>query len=101
VYAHDSAGVAAEVRAWCAANGNDPDYRIVLAGYDTEHQELEALGWRVVEWYRTGFLRGGMANVGGAGKSQQGRERLWLSPHCVKPSAAATTAGQRDLFGGE
>lgn len=86
LYAHDSLEVADEVREWCKAKGDDPKLRIVLAGFDTEHAELEAHGWRVVEWYRSGFLKGGMRNVGGAGKSQQRRERLWLSPHCLDPA---------------
>jgi hypothetical protein len=26
-----------------------------------------------------------MRNTGGSGKTQQKRERLWLSPHCLGP----------------
>ena len=81
LYAVDSGTVADEVRAWCAANGADPRYRIVLAGFDTEHRSLVDLGWREVEWYRGGFLKGGYANQGDGGTNQH-RERLWLSPHC-------------------
>ena len=62
------------------------------ADYDTEHGELEALGWRVVEWYRAGFLKGGMGNTGGGG--QQKRERLWMSPHCL----GAVEARQGELW---
>jgi hypothetical protein len=47
-----------------------------------EHGDLCAAGWREVEWYRGGFLRGGYANQGEEG-TQQWRERLWLSPHCL------------------
>jgi len=79
VYANES-GCAADVLAWCAANGNAPDLRIVLAGYDGEHNALEAKGWRVHAW-KTG---GGF----GAGKGQRGeenssKERLWFSPQCL------------------
>jgi hypothetical protein len=97
LYAHDSGAVASDVRAWCLANGSDPDVRIVLAGYDTEHVELEAHGWTAVEWFRGGFLKGGMAQQGIA-SHQQHRERLWLSPHCLRPAVEAPR--QRSLFGG-
>lgn len=97
LYAHDSGHVATDVREWCKTNGNDPLYRIVLAGYDTEHTELESLGWRVVEWYKTGFLKGGMALQGG--NSQQKRERLWLSPHCLNPSVDPGTLTMDDILG--
>lgn len=76
--AEDNA-LTAKVRQWCRANGTNPRYRIILAGFDTEHVELESEGWRVVEWFTEGFLRGGM----GTKEHQQHRERLWLSPHCL------------------
>ncbi len=82
LYAEDSLTVASDVREWCIANGDDPRFRIVLAGFDTEHADLEARGWRVVEWFKPGFLKGGMAQQNGDGHSQH-RERLWLSPHCL------------------
>ena len=93
LYTVDSGDVSIKVREWCKANGNDPMYRIVLAGYDTEHAELEALGWRAVEWYASGFLKGGYAGQGKG--TQQARERLWLSPNCLgKPQSIM------DMFGG-
>ena len=98
LYVHDSGTIAADVLRWCQANGPDPRYRIVLAGYDSEHAALEAEGWRVVEWFKTGFLKGGMAQQSAAG-SQQKRERLWLSPHCIAAALPATVA-QQSLFGG-
>ena len=71
-----------------ASRDSDADFRAgnpggVLAGYDTEHTELAAHGWRAIEWFAPGYLRGGMANCGGGGTHQQRRERLWLSPHCL------------------
>jgi hypothetical protein len=95
LYTEDGGTPAADARAWCLANGNNPRYRIVLAGYDAEHGELARAGWREVEWFRTGFLKGGMAQQGDGGH-QQGRERLWLSPHCL----GATVSAQGSLFGG-
>jgi site-specific DNA-adenine methylase len=98
LYAHDSGHVATDAREWCKANGDDPMYRIVLAGYDTEHTELESLGWRVVEWFKPGFLKGGMGNQSDKGSSQR-RERLWISPHCVNPTIAPTSVSLDDLLG--
>jgi hypothetical protein len=89
---HESLTVADDVRAWALKRGTDPDTRIVYAGYDDEGRDLEAAGWRTVEWFTTGFLRGGMGNVGGT--HQQHRERLWLSPHCLDPD----TEPQLDMF---
>jgi len=80
---HESFTVAAEVHQWAADNGDDPRRRIVVAGFQGEGDLLEAAGWRTVEWFRGGFLKGGMGNVGGG--HQQHRERLWLSPHCLTP----------------
>ena len=80
LYGEDDGTVAADCRRWCAENGDNPKFRIVLAGYDTEHTDLERHGWTVHEWYTDGFLTGGYGNIDGT--SQQKRERLWASPHC-------------------
>ena len=64
------------MRAWCEEHDRDPRVRIVLSGYEGEHDILSARGWRVVEW-RT---KGGYGNA--AGNANRHRERLWLSPHC-------------------
>jgi len=97
LYTSEDLDVANRVRQWCIDNGDDKGLRIVLAGYDTEHTELEGRGWRVVEWYRKGFLKGGMANIGGTGNHQQKRERLWLSPHCLADTRRRAME-QRGLF---
>jgi site-specific DNA-adenine methylase len=90
VYAHDDGGVTEAVREWCLRAGADPKNRIVLAGFDVEHAALEAHGWRVYEWFKKdGLLVGGMG-------SQQHRERLWASPHCLHPERDA--AQQDKLF---
>jgi hypothetical protein len=80
VYANDDGAVAAKVRQWCLKAGADPKNRIVLAGFDTEHAELERHGWRVYEWFKRDRLL-----TGGINKSQAHRERLWASPHCLYP----------------
>lgn len=67
--------VAEQVRDWCTTAPTD--YRIVLCGYDTEHDALLDHGWDVIE---------GKAG-GGAGYSTNAangrRERLWTSPACL------------------
>ena len=102
LYAHDSQSVAHDVRMWALKAGEQPKWRIVLAGFEGEHDDMERHGWRAVEWYRAGFLKGGMANTAkrGAGEqveTQQGRERLWLSPHCIAPQTKSTA--QMSMWG--
>ncbi len=79
VYAMETP-VAGDVRDWCAANGGNQDMRIVLAGYDGEHNALEALGWRVTAWKATGGF-GSQSDK--AGRENATKERLWFSPHCL------------------
>jgi len=75
LYAHVDADVGLAVREWCATAPRE--LRVILCGYDTEHDALLAHGWTVTE---------GKAGSG-AGYSTNGlngrRERLWLSPACI------------------
>jgi len=67
------------VRQWCLDTAS-PDVRIVLAGYDGEHNALEPHGWQPVAWK----AKGGYGSQGdGRGRANASRERLWLSPHCI------------------
>lgn len=72
VYAADSSTVAHDVREWCIANGANPRLRIALCGHDTEHNSLEAMGWSVATWAKSGGYQGA-----------DDRERIWFSPACV------------------
>lgn len=88
LYANESLSVAHDVRAWCLENGANPLLRIVLAGYDGEHNELEQHGWRVHVW------NAGKGYAGVNADNENGkRERLWVSPHCLDPF-------EYGLFGG-
>ena len=79
IYRVEDLSVAHDVRQWCIDRTDDHRFRIVLAGYDNEHMELESLGWRVVAWK----ANGGYGNPGeGKGKDNASRERLWFSPSC-------------------
>lgn len=74
VYAKDSNTVAHDVRAWCLENGGNPNLRIALCGHVGEHEELQARGWTVETWAKNGGYQGA-----------DDRERIWFSPHCLKP----------------
>lgn len=81
LYGADSLTVADDVRAWCILNQGDPKMRICLAGYEEEHRELsDKHGWTMIAWESKGY-----GNRSAAGKENQKRERLWFSPHCLKP----------------
>ena len=75
LYAESSEGVALAVRDWCLTAPRE--LRVILCGYDAEHDALLTHGWTVTE---------GKAG-GGAGYSVNPtngrRERLWLSPACI------------------
>lgn len=79
IYAHESLTVAADVRAWCVAHGDDPLLRIALCGYEGEHEDLVGRGWSVMSWR----AHGGYANQGQRRAANKHRERVWFSPHCL------------------
>ena len=74
VYAETEAGISCRVREWCHTAPND--LRIVLCGYDNEHDDLLDAGWRVIQG-KSGSGRGYSKN-----RANGRRERLWLSPAC-------------------
>jgi hypothetical protein len=84
LYGEDSFTVAHDVRKWCIENGDNKQLRIALAGYASEHDELEDLGWERFEWK----ANGGYGNQGKSkkakGKANAAREVIWFSPHCLK-----------------
>ena len=84
VYANDSTTVSGDVRSWCRANGENPKLRIALCGHDTEHNELEEMGWTVATWAKAGGYQGA-----------DDRERIWFSPACL---GAELDGDQVDLF---
>jgi len=91
IYTIEDLVVAERVREWCVANGDNPQLRIALCGYDGEH-EMPA-GWECVAWK----AQGGYGNQGnGNGKANRHRERVWFSPHCLKPSQATLFDGVDD-----
>ncbi|HVG57677.1 MAG TPA: DNA adenine methylase [Hyalangium sp.] len=89
LYAHEEKGVAERACEWAVANGDNPQLRIALCGYEGDYQLPE--GWRCVAWKAAG----GYSAARGTGENAE-RERIWLSPHCLKPGRLK----QADLFGG-
>lgn len=83
-YGVSSKGISGAVRAWCVANGDNPNLRIALCGYVDEAHGDYLPGWECVA-YKNG---GGYNNLGDG--ANRGRERIWFSPACV----------QQDLFSG-
>ena len=80
LYASDSGSVAHAVAAWALEWGEHRDMRIALCGYEDEH--AIPASWECVEWK----ARGGYGSQGnGSGRENAGRERIWFSPHCLKP----------------
>jgi hypothetical protein len=87
IYSAEDLTVAHKVREWAIANGDNPMLRIAFCGYAGEHEMPGS--WAVHEW----VTNGGYANQGAdtPGKKNSRRERIWFSPHCLKPS-------QQELF---
>jgi DNA adenine methylase len=75
--------ISAEVREWAVANGDNPDFRIALGGYEGEHAMPDT--WECVAWK----AHGGYSRTE-RGKANRERERVWFSPHCL--------AGELPLF---
>jgi DNA adenine methylase len=79
-YSADSGDVANDAAKWAIEWGDHPDMRIALCGYEGEH--LMPHSWECIQWK----ARGGYGSQGkGKGRENAGRERIWFSPHCLKP----------------
>lgn len=91
-YATSELGVAAGVREWALAHGDDHRLRIVLCGYDGETEMPES-------WYCHAYSATG-AYVGKGTEANEGRhrERIWFSPHCP-PVDLYHAAERGSLFG--
>jgi len=81
IYNQDKPNIAQEVLDWCIKHGDNPRYRIVLAGYEGEHNRLEELGWRKVAWKARRAY--GTSNSETANTENRFKERLWMNKNCV------------------
>jgi DNA adenine methylase len=91
LYSADCLSVAHDVRAWAIEQGRNPLMRICLAGYEGEH-ELPG-EWVSVAWKAHGGFANQCDDEDGLGRRNASRERLWFSPHCLRPEQR-----QRSLF---
>lgn len=72
--------IADDVRRWAIENGDNPLLRIVLCGYEGEHDMPD--NWDTVHWKASG----GYGSQGdGAGRANAEREVIHFSPACLKP----------------
>lgn len=82
LYAHDN-DVASDVREWALANGDNPQLRIALCGYEGEHTMPST--WSIYRWK----ARGGYGSQGnGTGRENAKRECIWFSPPCLNGKAS-------------
>ena len=83
--------VARRAARWARENGDNQLLRIVLCGLDGEHDMPSS--WRCIPWRGHG---GYGLQAHGRGRENRERERLWLSPHCIRADAPQ----QLQLVGG-
>lgn len=69
-----------EVREWAIANGDNPKLRIALCGYEDEHKMPTT--WETFKWK----AHGGYGRTERAKRNREA-ERIWFSPHCLKPAS--------------
>lgn len=72
----DNGAISDRVEDWCREAPDDA--RVVLCGYEGEHDSLLSLGWMKIIGY----------GYGGRTVDKCVRERLWLSPACELPEQA-------------
>lgn len=76
---HEGGDISGEVREWALERGDNPRLRIALCGYEGEHEMPP--DWEKVSW----MAHGGHARWGATRRENRSRERIWFSPHCLKP----------------
>ena len=86
LYTNDSLSVAHDVRHWAIEHGTDPDMRIALCGYDTEHDIPE--DWECLEWKARGGY--GSQSEDSQARDNSSRECIWFSPHCLNAEKQLT-----------
>lgn len=91
LYGVENQQVAHDVRKWAIEQDQNRDMRIVLCGYEGEH-EMPA-DWRTIEWQAAGGYGGPQSRSW----LNRKRERLWLSPHCLDVYAETEPLWSREL----
>ena len=83
-YALDCGDVAYKVRDWAIANGDNPQLRIALCGYDGHWDMPDS--WCAHQWKAAGGY--GSQGKGTQGAANAHRERIWFSPHCLNDAGS-------------
>ena len=83
IYSEDSTTVAHDVREWALTHGNDKRLRIALCGYEGEHEMPS--DWECMSWKAKGGYSNVSDNDDAQSKKNTRKERVWFSPHCLKP----------------
>ncbi|MDE2106981.1 MAG: DNA adenine methylase [Patescibacteria group bacterium] len=73
-------GIAEDAARWALTNGENPDLRIALCGYEGQFDMPES--WFCFAWKAAGGYSA-TAFGNSAAKSNRHRERIWFSPHCI------------------
>lgn len=81
LYNEDSLDIANDVREWALENGNNPQLRIALFGYEDEHQDIMPNDWECLAWKPHGGFGHQRKNGDYTNNAQ---ERIWFSPHCLQ-----------------
>ena len=83
VYGEESRDVAHEVRKWAIENGDNPELRIALCGYDEHEAELPA-SWSRVYWKANSrFANQKKSDIHGQINAR--RETIYFSKFCLRP----------------
>ncbi len=82
IYRQEDGNLNDRIYDWCLAWGDHPRMRIALCGLEGEYEMPES--WAKVEWK----ARGGYGNRGDSDAPTAHIERVWFSPHCLKPQGA-------------
>lgn len=82
IYNHHENDVSHAVAECAIKNGDNPDLRIALCGYEGEHEFPPS--WECVYWKANGGYANQRTEKQTAGQANAHRERIWFSPHCLK-----------------
>jgi site-specific DNA-adenine methylase len=86
LYASEDHDIGVDVRTWALRNGDDKRLRIVLAGYDLEHDAHIPPAWRRFRYSQSAsYQTAAQANGNTGNQANRHREVLWLSPQCLDP----------------
>lgn len=84
LYAKENKNINKEVEKWCFEKGKDKHFRIVLAGYEGEYENLVKGGWGTHKWVSSGgYSVCSKKGDSARSKSNRFKERLFISPGCL------------------